>query len=682
MKFFYRAAAWAAFLFFSVVGIRISPSPQPFDTLRAGSSPAKGEGDQEWILIRLCSAEETTNLGEVTVTAPSEPSSPDAPSAFVSVIDPKPFVNQVKTLPELLSQQPGVNVQQFGGLGQLSTVSIRGSTSEQVTVLVDGVRLNTAQGGAVDFSTIPLEAIDRIEVIRGGASAQFGSDAIGGAINIITKRAKKKQAIEASVGGGSFGTFKTTEGYSRQFNQGSFLIDHTHLQSTGDFSFKSTATTIGGVTIGGGEEFIRENNGFFSENGLVKLTGNPSDKIHLILTTDWFGSKREVPPTEDEAILLAPANPPEARENLLRNITTLRTEFKSVSIEALSLHFQPYYRYDFDHFTDPSPALGGAIDVKTFNRSVGGQIGWDYWVKTRSVLQAFKLNYDLRGDLFDDQNLISGGPVSGSHQRLTNGIFFSDEISLLSERLLFNPSLRFENANDFGSRVALHLGIKGKPLSWMTLKSNVENSFRYPNFNELFFPNEGIIRGNPNLLPEAAINFDIGAHFQHRYGSHEISYFLNRIDNSIIFVPISAFTIAPINTRRANTQGVEVSTSITPWSHLEIDGNYTLLLSHLVDSGNQLPGRPKHKANLKVTLKNSWGSVYSTLQFIDDLPIDFQNTTFLKRRTQLDVGVTLKFLKHYYLAMEVKDVTNIQMLDARGFPLPRLSAFGSFGVRI
>src|SRR5262245_47666767 len=328
MKVFCRAAASAAFLFF--IG-----------------APHAGE---------------STDIGEVTVRAPS--GSAEKPSAFVSVIDPKPFENQVKTLPELLSQQPGVNVQEFGGLGQFSTVSIRGSTAEQVTVLVDGMRINTAQGGAVDFSTIPLDAIERIEVIRGGASAQFGSDAIGGVINIITKKSKKGQFIEAAVGGGSFGTFKTTEGYSRGFSKWSFLLDHTHLQSLGDFTFISTPSTIGGVTVGGGQEFVRENNKFFSENGLVKFEGDPSEKITLRLTSDWFGSKRQVPPTEDEALLLSPANPPEARENLLKNITTLRTEFRSIGVEGLDLHFQPYYRYDYDHFIDPSPAIGGPIDTK------------------------------------------------------------------------------------------------------------------------------------------------------------------------------------------------------------------------------------------------------------------------------------------------------------------------------
>jgi outer membrane receptor protein involved in Fe transport len=131
-----------------------------------------------------------------------------------------------------------------------------------------------------------------------------------------------------------------------------------------------------------------------------------------------------------------------------------------------------------------------------------------------------------------------------------------------------------------------------------------------------------------------------------------------------------------------NAQGVEFSTQLSPWGHLDFDANYTLLLAHFVSNGNQLPGRPEQKANVRVTLKNSWGSIYAILLYIDRLPLDFANTTFITRRAQLDIGASLKVKKYYYFALEVKDVTNIQMLDARGFPLPRVNAMGSFGVRI
>jgi len=620
-------------------------------------------------------------LGEIQVSASADQESAAKPSGFVSVIDPKPFINKVKTIQEILSQQPGIDVQEYGGLGQYTTIGIRGSSAEQVLVLLDGVKINTVGGGAVDFSSIPLDSLDRIEVIRGGATAQFGSDAMGGVVNIITKRARKKQSFELSGGGGSFQTAKQNLGYSRRFEKWSILLDQTYAKSAGDFSFITTPTQLNGLSVGGGQEFTRTNNSFWSNNALLKLEGSPTKDLNLSLTTDWFASRRQIPATEQEVLAFAPAQLPLGRERLLKNYTTFKVEAQSLGVEGLNLQVQPYYRYNFSHFSDPQPALGGAIDVQNYDHTVGGLMAWDYSLPQDFVVHHFKLNYEIKRDWFDSQSPI-GNPTTGFHQRITNGVFGGDEISFWEDKFFINPEARFENTNDFGSKYALHLGLKGKPLEWLTLKSNVENSFRYPNFIELYLPNEGVIRGNPNLQPESAINFDIGFEVKKGFAWFSANYFLNEIQNSIIFVPISAFTIAPVNTNQVRAQGAELAFTLEPWEHLNLTGNYTYLHAVLSGTGQQLPGRPKQKANVTLTLKNKWGALYSTLQFIDDLPINFQGTTFLKKRAQLNVGGSLDFLDYWHFALEVRDVNNIQMLDTVGFPLPRLSVFASLGVRI
>jgi len=102
------------------------------------------------------------------------------PSAFSTVIDLEDFSGEYNTTSEILSFSPGVVVRDFGGFGQLKTLSIRGSSNDQVVILLDGVRLNSPLGGGVDLSTIPIDYVDKFEIIRGGASALAGSDAIGG----------------------------------------------------------------------------------------------------------------------------------------------------------------------------------------------------------------------------------------------------------------------------------------------------------------------------------------------------------------------------------------------------------------------------------------------------------------------------------------------------------------------
>src|SRR3989338_7925060 len=136
-------------------------------------------------------AEETADIGEVIVKDSYEQTSSKAPSSFTTIIKPSKYEAESKTTMELVSKTPGVQSKDLGGPGQYSTVTIRGSSAEQVTVLIDGVKINTPEGGGVDFSSIPADIIERIEIVRGGGTAAFGPDAIGGAINIITKKAKK-----------------------------------------------------------------------------------------------------------------------------------------------------------------------------------------------------------------------------------------------------------------------------------------------------------------------------------------------------------------------------------------------------------------------------------------------------------------------------------------------------------
>ncbi|MGH7290574.1 MAG: TonB-dependent receptor, partial [Myxococcota bacterium] len=133
--------------------------------------------------------------------------SPDDPSAFATVIDARDYDERFATVEEVLEQTPGVRVRRFGGLGSYSTASIRGSKSEQVLVLLDGVRLNSAERGAVDLSTIPLRQVERIEVTRGGGAARFGTGAEGGVISITTRKPTPgRSSADASLSAGTHGT--------------------------------------------------------------------------------------------------------------------------------------------------------------------------------------------------------------------------------------------------------------------------------------------------------------------------------------------------------------------------------------------------------------------------------------------------------------------------------------------
>lgn len=618
---------------------------------------------------------------EVLVEAESNESQ-DKPSAFVTVIDPRRYEDQLITLPEILSEQVGVFVRASGGLGQLSTVSIRGSSAQQVSVYLDGIKINTASGGAVDFSTLPLGGIERIEVIRGGASSRFGSDAIGGVINIVTQRARPKPDYELKFGAGSFLTLESREGFAKRFGESGFTFNHTHLSSTGAFPFLSTGLTLpDGTTVGGGEEFLRKHNAFFSEDVLTRFDKAVGKNIQFGFVNDFFYTDREEPGPEIETTQLYPANPLQARNKLLRNAAGLRLHFSQVGNENLSFTFLPNYDVERSHFTDPTPALGGPIDDTSLNQAAGTKAQWLYNLIRPHQEHLFTLNYEFRYNRFNDSSPLAGAKLSGLHTRRTSGIFFQDEIQLLNQVLSLNPSVRWEHANDFGSEVAAHFGMVGRPTSWVSFKGNVENSFRYPTFDELYFPDQGFIRGNPDLVPEQALNFDAGVRFSQPWFWIELDYFRNDIENSIVFVPISAFTIEPLNTGPATAQGLEVALRLEPWGFLEIDGNYTFVSAHFDGSDRQLPGRPRHLANAGIRWKIPPFSIFANMQYTSDLPIDFTNTRFIPARAIVDVGGTYQWRNHFYVTLEGKNVGNVQTQDTLGFPLPRAQIYASLGYK-
>lgn len=622
------------------------------------------------------------DLGEVLVQEYPDETSPEKPSAFVSVIHPDDYSDQLTTLSELLSQQVGVRVQNFGGVGNLSTVSIRGSTPEQVSVYLDGIKINTAQGGAVDFSTLPLGSLDRVEVLRGGASSLFGSDAIGGVINIVTKRAPKKYSLELRYSEGSFFTIETHEGLAKRLGKVGLTFDHTHLSSTGDFSFVDTGVQFaGGGSIGGNQTFTRLHNQFFSEGVLTRLDGEPAKDQYLSMTNDLFYTSRNLPGAELETTQLFPLNPLEGHEDLFRDAVGLQWNWENFLVKNLNFNLLPNYRIEWSHYTDPTPALGGPIDVSYLNQSVGLKPKWSYLKDFKGHSHLFSLLYDLHYDRFSDSSPIPGTVLAGTHDRWTNAGFFQDEITLLGDKLYFNPNVRLESASDFGNNVAAHFGIVGKPAKWVTLKSNVENSFRYPSFNELFFPNQGFIRGDPDLQEEKAINFDIGANFHNRWIGGELSYFHNAIQDSIVFVPISAFTIAPVNTGPATAQGLEASLTLKPLHFWEITGNYTFLSAHLNGSGHQLPGRPSQLANGHMEFSWKYGSVFGEVQYQDQMPLDFTETKFVPGRAIFNVGGTFKWKSKYFVTLQGKNLGNVQTFDSVGFPLPRAQVYFSFGYK-
>ncbi len=580
------------------------------------------------------------------------------PSAFSTIIDLDDFRGEYNTTPEILSFSPGVVVRDFGGFGQLKTMSIRGSSNDQVVILLDGIRLNNPLGGGVDLSTIPVDYVDKFEIVRGGASALAGTDAIGGVVNIVTKKTDQPfTSLSATYG--SFETFLLNASRAEQIGNLGYFLSYTHAQSNGDFEFNS----VNDLTV------QRINNQFHSESFLGKLDYDLNDwKIGFL--NEFFYDDRGVPG-------LGEFQQPDANQKDIRNLASVNISKAGFPRRDIDVDLVLYNRFDDLKFTNPDPTIGPPIDTlsKIFTFGANPRLTW-----YAPFNQIVTIATDFRGDILRNEEF-------GNPDRFTYSLFLSDEISLFEDLILINPLVRYElyrtsaETSTTEDGFSPRLGVIVNPIKYISLKGNIGRSFRAPSFGELFFPEEGFIGGNPNLKPETSFDFDFGLIFSHPRIGFEINYFRNKIDDLILFVFISAQRIEPLNVGNAKEQGIETSLVVRPFDFVELFAGYTFLDGELEDTGAQLPGRPRNKFDLRAVLKQRFVQLFWETHYVDKIPLTpFPNSQTTDARTTFDVGATAEWWK-VFLTFEVKNLFNdLNVRDALDFPLPGRTVFVKAGI--
>lgn len=221
--------------------INIAEKMQPMDTVRAQqtstttSSPAHNN-------VNLAVEQDDSasyNLEPILVQASRPAWEEKLSPGTVTVIEPGKYKGEQKSLPDLLREVPGVHVRNVNGIGQYTTVSVRGSTASQVGVFVDGVLTNLGGDAAVDISTIPIKNVARIEVYRGYIPARFSGTYIGGVINIVTQKPEKTD-ISASYGQRSWGGYTGSLQIDTPLHDGTLMVGVNREQSEGDFPYKNS----------------------------------------------------------------------------------------------------------------------------------------------------------------------------------------------------------------------------------------------------------------------------------------------------------------------------------------------------------------------------------------------------------------------------------------------------------
>lgn len=622
-------------------------------------------------------ADETPPLSLNYLSEDLPSSSVETPSFFRTVIDTRKKENKLKSTQEIIDQTVGVDVESMGSVGSFSTVSIRGSSSDQVLILLDGTKLNSPSAQSIDLSSLPVSMAGKIEILRGGSSAEFGEGPIGGVINIVPDEQGDKRKFAMSLKAGSFSTVELGAFYREEFNRLKLLSSSSVSRSLGNFEFVNTNGTPNNYA----DDYVdtRQNNGFASAGNFTKLRYSFSENVRAAISNEFYYSTRGVPGT-----LAFPSL--ESYQNDTRAVSSLDIYFRKI-FKKTDLKLSSRANMNWLLFEDPRGELTG-------HALITEQTGYD--IAIDSIFDNYALDFDLitlsmgAEFAFMDQELQNTDRTKPF--RSTTHWIIKNQINVWRKYLMISPIVRldwvYEDKGSFSDHDLVFspkIGFTSQVLKELKIKSNVGSSYRYPNFKELYF-SQGFVDGNPDLKRERAINFDIGLKYtKGRLFFAELVYFLNSVNDLIVYEQISNFRYKPLNIGSALIQGAEFSCGISPTDFISFTLNSTFLdprnrTDEPNKEGNLLPGRPQGKTNLRLSLLMGAVQTYGELQAISENFVNEANTVKLGARYLFNAGISYS-LGAMSLSIDIKNILNDQIEDVRGFPLPGFSFMSGITIR-
>jgi outer membrane cobalamin receptor len=579
--------------------------------------------------------------------------SPSETTPFVTVIDVAGSAEEVRTLAETLAASAGVEVRSLGGLGAYSAVSIRGSSSSQVAVFLDGVPLNRGALGGVDLSLLPLDALERIEVWRGQAPPELGGQAIGGAINLITRRAPGQAATSASLSYGSFGTRKVDLFRGARGKDWSYTAFVSYLGSDGDFDFRNA----NGTSQNPADDFtdVRKNNYFDQIDAHASVEGRG---LHIAASAFW--KDQGVPGTDHSDVVAA-------------RLATLRTSLDA-RYERGAGRVGAWTVVERRHFADPiASEFGGINDLVDWSAAGGAQGRWALPV---GQFQLWSAAIEGQAERFTHDDLIVA--MASTHAlRVSGAATLGDTIALRGDRIVIEPSVRLDAYRTTGPQASLALAmpqmgelersdVVASPragVRWRTgveglvAKANGGRYFRLPTFYDLY-ANLGYFVGRPDLRPESSWNWDAGGVWERGGLLAETSYFEQHTSDLIVYQPTFRST-SPVNAGGATARGVETALRLAGHG-AQVIGNYTYTNISYDDTGKQVVGRPAHEGYVRGELERPWrrfaaGGFYEA-RVTAGMWADPANTLEFPARVYHAVGVRGRLLPSWTLTVEVKNL--------------------------
>ena len=445
---------------------------------------------------------------------------------------------QASDLFDLMSHVPGSSLVRNGGRGSSTSMSLRGNQSDHTLFLMDGVRIGSATTGGAALAAINLSTVQRIEIIRGPKSNLYGADAIGGVVNIITRKTELSRVLNVEAGFGSNGTQDTTILLGANGDKYSLTAVLNHLDTDGIDNTESKAG-INGDDDGFTKDSMAINYQYqVTDSALWKVTYNQNDTKADYDNNCSIGSWPNSSPVDCDIYSSG-------------EVSAL------ASTMDMNISDQWQTSFQIGHTIDEGSERARNIDLSTTNN--GGKFNTKKteatWVNTLGLAagQALMLGLDYQKEEVDSSTVYN----EESRENSAGFAQFQTQLGAVDTNL----GVRYDDNEQFGSHTTVSF-LAGIDLSeTLRLVGSFGEGFKAPTFNDLYYPGFG----NASFVPEESKNIEIGLNADLGNVSATLALFNNNIENLIQY---NSATFASDQTAEVEITGLEfnVNTEVSGWT--------------------------------------------------------------------------------------------------------------------
>ena len=604
--------------------------------------------------------------------------------AFYSLIPRTRFEGRMESLAEVIAKEMGAQVRSTGGLGGFATLSLRGSTSEQVMVYLDGILLNDGSGGGVNLANFSLADVDSIEIFRGATPAGFGKASLGGVVNIRTLSHQPGLHYTLGGGGGSFNTQGGSVLLNHGLGEAGYLLAADWLSSDNDFSFVND----------GGTEHNRADDREETRRGAWFRQGNLLAKGQWELSPDWRLDFLNQYFDKTQGLANLHNTPSAASLNTQRDLATLRLSRRGWGPLGLNTALRLDYTHKDETYDDRRGHVG--LDRQKYLYATR-RYGANLLAEWPAAWHMATLSCDLRHEDYETRDLFKGHTLSPS-QRDYLSVAGQDSLFFWGQRLILTPGLRytlvqdelesgqdtFGHATDPRSRdedyFSPQVGLKFLILPWLSLKGNLARYVREPSFYELY-GDRGHFLGNDELRAEEGTNYDLGleATWRGRQGwltrlGGRAVWFRSEVDDLITPVYDARGIGRSENISGALIQGLELGLNAELLEMLRLSLNGTWQSTENQSqvrafAGKELPGRFARTLNARVEFLWGRALLYGEYCLAEDMFYDTANLLPAATKREFNLGLALAW-GDWRVEVEGRNLSDEEYEDFNGYPLP------------